>query len=638
MKVVIVGGGIAGLMQGILLRQKGHEVVVYERTQQIQTRGHAFLINGEGIDYLESLISEEKTDLHYNKVDVFSLKRPDDFELIKISLDDWYSMKRIDLIQFLVSFYTKDNLKFGFEFSHFQRTNDKVSSVVFKNGHNAEADIFIGADGSNSLIRKTIFGEIEYTSTSVKEVVGISSYHSQSELSVFQKYQSNEKGLAFGSIPLNDKECVWFMQYDRSLEKNEIHQQEELREFCLSLLGDFPQEVQNVLNLNDFTNSYIWNTRDFDLLPSFHKENVVLIGDAAHLALPFTSAGTSNAIKDAITLSELISEMNLEETFSTYYNVRKQEIASHIQQGRDLKKIFLNPDKYSERGYILPLVSDKYSFKKKNSSVVQISYFTDPICSSCWLLQPILRKLKLEYDTEIQIEYFMGGLLPSWESYSDKRITSPADASKLWEEISEAKQIPISGDVWLNDPLSSSFPPSIAFKAAQLQDIDKAVFFLRRLKEMIFIEKKNINNWINIEKAALDCGLDAALLKNQLKEGEENFYKDLALAEQLNIHVFPTLIFNIAQENPEILKGLQSYEMIEKTIRKYIPNVVKNELKPTPLDLFKMFNNMSTKEFCFLLDLDEIDGINQLHELEKKSLIGKITIKRLNQWYLISVK
>ena len=639
MKVVIVGGGIAGLMQGILLSQKGYEVVVYERTKQIQTRGHAFLINGEGIDYLQSLISEQKIELRYQKVDVFSLKRPDDFELIKISLDDWYSMKRIDLIQFLVSFFTKDNLKFGFEFSHFQRANGKVSSVVFKNGQMEEADIFIGADGSNSLIRKTLFGETEYTSTSVKEVVGISSYHSQSEISVFQKYQSNEKGLAFGCIPLNDNECVWFMQYDRSLAKNEIHQPEELREFCLSLLVDFPEEVQKVLHLNDFSNSYIWNTRDFDLLPSFHKENVVLIGDAAHLALPFTSAGTSNAIKDAITLSELMSKMNLEEAFSTYYNVRKEEIASHIQQGRDLKKIFLNPDKYSERGYVLPLVSDKYDSKKNKSRViVHISYFTDPICSSCWLLQPILRKLKLEYDTELQIEHFMGGLLPSWESYTDKRITSPADASKLWEDIRETKQIPISGDVWLNDPLSSSFPPSIAFKAAQLQDNDKAVFFLRRLKEMIFIEKKNINKWINIEKAALDCGLDAALLKNQLKEGEDNFHKDLALAKQLDIHVFPTLIFNRGNENAQILKGVQSYETIEQAILTCNPSAKKNKDIPTSLGLFNLYSNMSTKEFCFLLNLEEEIGRKELLNLESERKIGKILVKELEQWYLISTK
>ena len=30
--------------------------------------------------------------------------------------------------------------------------------------------------------------------------------------------------------------------------------------------------------------------------------------------------------------------------------------------------------------------------------------------------------------------------------------------------------MPIDGDVWLEDPLNSSYPPSIAFKAAEMQD------------------------------------------------------------------------------------------------------------------------------------------------------------------------
>jgi hypothetical protein len=41
------------------------------------------------------------------------------------------------------------------------------------------------------------------------------------------------------------------------------------------------------------------------------------------------------------------------------------------------------------------------------------------------------------------------------------------------------------GDIWLEDPLPSSYPPSIAFKAAQMQDGDLAILFLRRIKEML---------------------------------------------------------------------------------------------------------------------------------------------------------
>src|SRR5688572_19208682 len=39
---------------------------------------------------------------------------------------------------------------------------------------------------------------------------------------------------------------------------------------------------------------------------------------------------------------------------------------------------------------------------------IKMIYFTDPICSSCWGIEPQLRKLKLEYGNSIEIEYRMG--------------------------------------------------------------------------------------------------------------------------------------------------------------------------------------------------------------------------------------
>ena len=149
MKVVIIGGGIAGLSQGIFLRKKGFDVTVYERTKEVQTRGHAFLMNGEGLNHLKSFIDSESKTIPNKKVDIFSLKRPNEDELIKISLDDWYCIKRVDLIRYLMSFYDNESLIFNSEFSHFEYHGDKVSSVVFRNGEKVKGDLFIGADGSN---------------------------------------------------------------------------------------------------------------------------------------------------------------------------------------------------------------------------------------------------------------------------------------------------------------------------------------------------------------------------------------------------------------------------------------------------------------------------------------------------------
>jgi hypothetical protein len=73
------------------------------------------------------------------------------------------------------------------------------------------------------------------------------------------------------------------------------------------------------------------------------------------------------------------------------------------------------------------------------------------------------------------------------------------DAAKHWEEVSEHKT-PLDGDIWIEDPLHSSYPPSIAFKAAQIQSNDKAISVLRRLQEMIFIEKEILANGPKLKK------------------------------------------------------------------------------------------------------------------------------------------
>lgn len=132
---------------------------------------------------------------------------------------------------------------------------------------------------------------------------------------------------------------------------------------------------------------------------------------------------------------------------------------------------------------------------------VKLIYYTDPICSSCWGIEPQLRKLKLEYGNAIEIEYRMGGLLPDW-SYNSGGIGKPSDVASHWDDVSVHYDMPIDGDLWLEDPLDSSYPPSIAFKAAQRQDNEKAVLFLREIREMVFLQKKNIAKWEHLEVAA----------------------------------------------------------------------------------------------------------------------------------------
>lgn len=399
------------------------------------------------------------------------------------------------------------------------------------------------------------------------------------------------------------------------------------------MLENFPKEVKEVLDANNFENTYIWNTRDFDLLPSFSKDNIVLIGDAAHLALPFTSAGTTNAILDAKTLVDCLEEFkDYSSAFKRYYELRAESIKEHIAQGREVKKLFLDPLNYSERNFLLPLVSESKNNKPLINKPLKILYFTDPICSTCWLIQPILRKLKLEYDDDLDIDYKMGGLLPSWKNYNKGIIKSPSDAPKYWDDVSASYNTPLDGDVWYEDPLDSSYPPSIAFKAAQLQSKDKAILFLRRIKEMVFLEKKNITKRKFIENAALICGLDSAvLLKDIQTKAIDLFKEDLELAQSHKINTFPTLIFSKDSEKIR-LEGFQSYEKYEETIKRFLPNVVKKKTDIDPLSLFKLYNIMTEAEFAFLTDIDVETAQKTLSTLNKNGKIKRVEKKNGTVW------
>lgn len=383
MKIVVIGGGIAGMSMGIQLYNQGINVVVCERDEHIPARGNAFLMHAEGLAVLETLVKGIKmTDLPGKLIDTFHLKRPDDTEVKYLKLEPWQCIKRCDIIDFLYKLFPKKSIRTGRIFSHFRYDNNKAIAAVFANGEEETGDIFIGADGAYSAVRQHLFGKTNFTPVVVKEIVGVLQHPSlvQKLGSTFNKYLSKEKGLSFGFIPTSNEELVWFIQFDVSLLQMNCTSHEAMRAFCLELLKDFPDVVHEIIRCNDFATSYIWNATDFDLLPSFHKENVVLIGDAAHLAVPFTSAGTTNALIDAKVLATWLTHTNdYNIAFKAYYQERAILVKEHTQLGRDIKEKFLHPVSEQEDDIKVPLIINPTKVKATVPKQNVYIFYTLPI-------------------------------------------------------------------------------------------------------------------------------------------------------------------------------------------------------------------------------------------------------------------
>lgn len=376
MKVVIIGGGIAGLTLGIFLNKKNIEVVISERTL-IPTNGHAFLMHSDAIVVLNELKIASDPEVKHKSINSFSLKRPDGDEIKHSKLSNWNCIKRVDLIDYLYHLFPKKNIKLGRDFSHFVYENENVTAAIFKNGEIEYGDIFVGADGGNSMVRRAVFGTVETTPVEVIEIVGVCKCTDieTNYFDKFNKFQHKSKGLAFGFIPTcEENEYVWFIQYDISITDYNGTNPDGLKLFSKHLLADFSSEAKAILDSNNFETSYIWKTRDFDLLPSFHKKNVVLIGDAAHQALPFTSAGTTNAILDAKILATNLSEnSDFEKAFNLFYDYRKEDVLQHIKLGRDLKNEFINPSNKSDADITVPLIKKREAGSvPKKSKPIQV--------------------------------------------------------------------------------------------------------------------------------------------------------------------------------------------------------------------------------------------------------------------------
>lgn len=278
--------------------------------------------------------------------------------------------------------------------------------------------------------------------------------------------------------------------------------------------------------------------------------------------------------------------------------------------------------------------ASKDTVQSKNKPV-KVVYYTDPICSSCWGIGPQLRKLKLEYGDAVEIEYRMGGLLPDW-SYNSGGIGQPSDVASHWDEVSLHYDMPIDGDLWLEDPLDSSYPPSIAFKAAQMQDNDKAILFLREIREMVFLQKLNIAKWEHLATAAKKVGLDVDKFKTDFEgPAKKLFEEDLKLGRELGVRGFPTMFFIDEAGNQEFVYGARPYPFFEMAILKLNPNATKSEYSKDWEKLFAIYPTLTAKEFSELSGKPRAESETFLNELSNDNKLKKTTTKNGSIWEMI---
>ncbi|MBU8879950.1 DsbA family protein [Bacillus sp. FJAT-29790] len=245
--------------------------------------------------------------------------------------------------------------------------------------------------------------------------------------------------------------------------------------------------------------------------------------------------------------------------------------------------------------------------------VINLYYVTDPICSHCWALEPVLMRFEEQYGHYFTIHTVMGGLLKGWEGFADvsNGIGKPSDVAGHWREVGEYSRMPIDGSVWLENPIQSSYPPSRVYKVIQQKDEHLANVYLRRAREAVFAFNQNIGEEIVLVDIVNQLGLDGKEIVKEasLPNGQQLLDQDFALARSLGVRGFPTIIMVNAENKGVKIVGARTLQDYVNGLKQVLSTKeeLQPKLKPAFSKLLEKEVRLFSKEIEVMYDLEQND-------------------------------
>lgn len=337
LRVLIAGGGISGITLAALLERQGHSIDLIERGETWNSGGGGITLTLNGMKLLNEIGIGHSIESVGNPINKIKITDSNDkllsvFDLSNYSADyaKTVTIQRKELHKLLAGMLQQTNVLFGKTCNTIHRS-DTDMHVHFNDGSYADYDLIAGCDGMYSAVRNSYFKEqnIDYAGYVCWRFVVNTSEELQHIDSLKEMWG---RGRRFGIVPLNKNQfhCFASLSTDRP-EQYKNTGNAELR----NLFSVFKGVVPELLScLTDETVVY-FNRLENLQTGSWVKDNVVLIGDAAHGMTPNLTQGASMAIEDAVCLSNLLNSGNdVKSCLNSFYSERKQRTLS-IQRKSD---------------------------------------------------------------------------------------------------------------------------------------------------------------------------------------------------------------------------------------------------------------------------------------------------------------
>ena len=324
-RVLIVGGGIAGLATARTLVRIGLSPEVIEREPVWRPAGTGIYLPGNATRALRALGVEAQ--LASRAVEIPRQRFCDhrgrplcevDVAKLWAGVGPCLALGRDALHELLLEAAGDVPIRLGLSVEQLIQRHGIVS-VEFSDGTHGEYDLVVAADGIHSAVRRLTFGP-----AAVPHPVGQTGWRFVTprcpEVTTWSVMLGRRT--AFLTLPIADDRVYCYC--DEISPEDFDSAEQSLADTLRQLFSEFAEPASTLLNTLDAATDTHVSTIEEVALDAWVRDHVVLTGDAAHATSPNMAQGAAMALEDALVLADCLRDIRAVPEALTAFETRRR--------------------------------------------------------------------------------------------------------------------------------------------------------------------------------------------------------------------------------------------------------------------------------------------------------------------------